>query len=133
MTSGYPGSWEPRSFAWKGGSENDAQISSEAVEFVSFAEWAFGPTGFPALQVLAFGDFSHQDQYERQQFLVRRVDQVPHPTRQRHGGSGCDDRDLNFWPVEPSDSSVWDRVSIDGPEFLAACPGSGLIDSPYDW
>lgn len=56
---------------------------AEAEEIVSFAEWAFGPCGLPALRVLAFGDFSHGSRYSGQQ-------------------------------------------------FLSACPGGGLMESPYE-
>lgn len=132
MGSEYPRTWTEHPFVWREGLGNDPSIYSEAEDFVSLAEWAFGPAGFPALQVLAFGDFSHQDQYERQQFLVRRKHQIPHPSRQGCVGSKRNGRDLNFWPAEPSDSLAWDSILIDGPEFLSACPESGLIDSPYD-
>jgi len=132
MTSRHPGTWTAQPFTWKEGLGNDSSISSEAEDFLSFAEWAFGPTGFPALQVLAFGDFSHQYQYERQQFLVQRKHREPHLSRQGYGGTKRQERDLNFWPADASDSSVWDSIPIDGPEFLSACPESGLIDSPYD-
>lgn len=46
--------------------------SSEADEFVSFAKWAFGPTGLPNLQILDLGDFSDKDQFQKQQCLIRR-------------------------------------------------------------
>mgnify|MGYP006868035511 FL=1 len=49
--------------------ESSAAIA-EAEDFVSFAEWAFSPGGLPALQVLAFGDFSHGDRYRGQQAAV---------------------------------------------------------------
>ena len=32
-------------------------------DLADFAEWAFGPTGFPNLLVLAYGDFSHQGRF----------------------------------------------------------------------
>ncbi|KAJ6125840.1 hypothetical protein N7471_010333 [Penicillium samsonianum] len=64
-----PGIWEMNQLDVM---ENLLSASSEAEEFLSFAEWAFGPTGLPKLRVLAFGDFSHKDQFQKQQFLTRR-------------------------------------------------------------
>ncbi|KAJ5230957.1 hypothetical protein N7489_011665 [Penicillium chrysogenum] len=92
---------------------------AEAEELVSFAEWAFGPHGLPALQVLAFGDFSHGDRYRSQQFLMRRL--------------ACDDTTrLPFRPADMSDPSIWDGAVVDGARFLSACPGGGLMESPYE-
>jgi len=34
--------------------------------------WAFGPHGFPRLQVLAYGDFSYRNRYAQQNTLLRR-------------------------------------------------------------
>ena len=36
---------------------------AEAKEIVLFAEWAFGPYGLLALQVLTFGDFSYGNSF----------------------------------------------------------------------
>lgn len=46
--------------------------SSGADEFVSFAEWAFGPTGLPILQILDLGDFSDKDRFQKQCLIRRR-------------------------------------------------------------
>ncbi|KAJ6037929.1 hypothetical protein N7499_004088 [Penicillium canescens] len=104
---------------------------AEAEELVSFAEWAFGPDGLPALQVLAFGDFSHGDRYRNQQFLMRRV-------YASSGGNGLagpayvDTTRLPFHSADMSDSSIWDGAMVDGARFLSACPGGGLMESPYE-
>ena len=99
--------------------------STEADEFLSFAKWAFSPDGLPSLQVLGFGDFSHGDRYQSQRFLVRRLGSSKIP---------CPAPDiLPFYPVELSDPHIWDGVSVDGARFLGACPGGGLMESPYEF
>ncbi|KAJ6020264.1 hypothetical protein N7522_000339 [Penicillium canescens] len=104
---------------------------AEAEELVSFAEWAFGPDGLPALQVLAFGDFSHGDRYRNQQFLMRRV--YPSSGGKGLAGPACDDTTrLPFHSADMSDSSIWDGSMVDGARFLSACPGGGLMESPYE-
>ncbi|KAI2736050.1 hypothetical protein DTO013E5_9205 [Penicillium roqueforti] len=107
---------------------------TEAEEFLSFAEWVFGPCGIPSLQVLAFGDFSHEERYREQQFLIRRVD--PARARGRNGADRCfGDTDRGgplFEPAVETNVWTWDALSIDGPQFLSACPGGGLMESPYE-
>jgi hypothetical protein len=39
-----------------------------------FADWAFGAEGLPDLQVLAWGDFSHEGRYARHNVLLCRAD-----------------------------------------------------------
>lgn len=112
--------------------ESSAAIA-EAEDFVSFAEWAFGPGGLPALQVLAFGDFSHGDRYRRQQFLMRRACPAWDSDGKGLAGLTCDDTTrLPFRPADMADPSIWDEVSVDGARFLSACPGGGLMESPYE-
>ncbi|OQD77358.1 hypothetical protein PENANT_c111G06164 [Penicillium antarcticum] len=85
---------------------------AEAEDLVSFAEWAFGPDGLPALRVLAFGDFSHGDRYRGQQFLMRRNCFC------ECGGKGlaglaCDDTTrLPFRPANMSDPFIWDGARM---------------------
>lgn len=95
------------------------------MEFVSFATWAFGPEGIPSLEVLALGDFSHDDRYEAQRFLVRRRD----PLKESQAPSAC----LDFVPIELTDLDTWGGFLGNGARFLAACPGGGLMESPYDF
>lgn len=112
--------------------ESSAAIA-EAEDFVSFAEWAFGPGGLPALQVLAFGDFSHGDRYRGQQFLMRRACPAWDSDGKGLAGLTCDDTTrLPFRPADMADPSIWDGVSVDGARFLSACPGGGLMESPYE-
>ncbi|KAJ5111890.1 hypothetical protein NUU61_001520 [Penicillium alfredii] len=106
---------------------------SETEDFVAFAEWAFGPSGLPALQVLAFGDFSHNDRYPGQQFLVRRKGQPGQCSGKGSDPSVCNNPNgFPFCPASMDDPSIWDRVSLDGARLLTACPGGGLIESPYE-
>ncbi|KAJ5260657.1 hypothetical protein N7524_008681 [Penicillium chrysogenum] len=106
---------------------------SEAENFVSFAEWAFGPDGLPALQVLAFGDFSHGDRYRSQQFLMRRVYPSLEGGAKEPTDLTCDDTmRLPFCSADMSDPSIWDGAMVDGARFLSACPGGGLMESPYE-
>ncbi|KAJ5531405.1 hypothetical protein N7527_004798 [Penicillium freii] len=112
--------------------ESSAAIA-EAEDFVSFAEWAFGSGGLPALQVLAFGDFSHGDRYRGQQFLMRRACPAWNSDGKGPAGLTCDDTTrLPFRPADMADPSIWDGVSVDGAWFLSACPGGGLMESPYE-
>lgn len=97
----------------------------EAKAFISFARWVFGPQGIPSLRVLAFGDFSHEDRYEAQRFLVRRLD----PLKESRVVSEC----LGFVPLDFADLESWDGLSGNGARFLAACPGNSLMESPYDF
>ncbi|CAG8064698.1 unnamed protein product [Penicillium salamii] len=107
---------------------------TEAEEFLSFAEWAFGPLGIPSLQVLALGDFSHEERYQEQQFLIRRVD--PSRVRGQNGVLGCFTNNVQsgpcFEPAVTSDIRTWEALSFDGLQFLSACPGGGLMESPYE-
>ena len=96
--------------------------TTEAEDFVAFAIWAFGPQGLPSLQVLAYGDFSHQDRYHGQQFLLRRRN-IPQ--------SGSTSQ-LSFESACVSDPWTWTGVSVDGADFLSACPRGGLMESPYE-
>ncbi|KAJ5775836.1 uncharacterized protein N7511_000847 [Penicillium nucicola] len=106
---------------------------AEAEDFVSFADWAFGPDGLPALQVLAFGDFSHGDRYRDQQFLIRRNCSSCDCDGKGRAGLACDDTTrLPFCVANMKDPSIWDGAVVDGARFLSACPGGGLMESPYE-
>ncbi|KAJ5642576.1 hypothetical protein N7490_006576 [Penicillium lividum] len=106
---------------------------TEADDFISFAEWAFGNDGLPHLQVLALGDFSHGDRYRCQQFVVRRMGIARDCGRPDLASPNCQGTyGAAFCAGETSDPSFWDRVSIDGAAFLSSCPSGGLLDSPYE-
>ncbi|GCB25461.1 hypothetical protein AAWM_08346 [Aspergillus awamori] len=109
-----------------------ARKRSEAEDFVLLAQWAFGPTGLPALQILAFGDFSHDGRYSEQQILIRRkrISEQPYP--RVSSGRECSSISSSFCLVDSDDRSLWDGLPLDGTQFLSACPGTGLMESPYD-
>jgi hypothetical protein len=114
-------------------SNKPSAFISEAEEFVNFADWAFGPSGLPALQILAFGDFSFEDRYQNQQFLVHRKygDQTFTGKTCRDPFSG-NTKDRNFCVAEVVNPPRWDLFQVNGSNFLSTCPESGLMDSPYE-
>ncbi|KAJ5640339.1 uncharacterized protein N7484_008201 [Penicillium longicatenatum] len=106
--------------------------SSEAHEFLQFAEWAFGPTGLTRLQVLALGDFSHENRYHRQQFLVQKRYQKP--------GCGiqigettlcCGMASKDYCAANVEDPLLRDYIMVDDSNFLSICPEGSLMESPY--
>ncbi|OJJ65594.1 hypothetical protein ASPBRDRAFT_79703 [Aspergillus brasiliensis CBS 101740] len=109
-----------------------ARKRSEAQYFVLLVQWAFGPTGLPALQILAFGDFSHDGRYSEQQILIRRkrINEQPYPRVSSE--KECSSISSCFCLVDSDDRSLWDGLPLDGTGFLSACPGTGLMESPYD-
>ncbi|KAJ5318300.1 hypothetical protein N7476_004720, partial [Penicillium atrosanguineum] len=106
---------------------------SEAEEFVDFADWAFGSKGLPALQILAFGDFSFEDRYQNQQFLMHRKCVNRTSTGKTCQGPFSDNtNDRNFCVADLVDPSCWDSSQVNGSNFLSICPESGLMDSPFE-
>ncbi|KAL5332505.1 hypothetical protein BJX70DRAFT_392936 [Aspergillus crustosus] len=106
---------------------------SELQEFVRLVQWAFGPAGLPALQILVFGDFSHGDRYREQQVLLRRKRPEGSSDGACHGE--CYTADWTFCLADIDDDSLWDDLpldGLDGPRFLSACPSTGLMESLYD-
>lgn len=104
--------------------------NSEAEEIVKFAEWAFGPEGLPSLQILAFGDFSFEDRYQKQQLLMRRKYGKRMRSRETSRGTFYDNTsDRNFCLA---DVAEWDSIQVNGSNFLSVCPESGLMESPYE-
>ncbi|PYH93606.1 hypothetical protein BO71DRAFT_450620 [Aspergillus ellipticus CBS 707.79] len=84
------------------------------------------------LLILAFGDFSHDDHYSEQQILIRRkkINEQPYPRVSSE--KECSIISSCFCLVDSDDRSLWDGLPLDGTGFLSACPGTGLMDSPYD-
>ncbi|OQD73134.1 hypothetical protein PENANT_c217G06402 [Penicillium antarcticum] len=117
-----------------GSVEKTLSASSEAEEFVAFAEWVFGPTGLPNLHVLAFGDFSHNNRFQKQQFLTRRRHHENEPRYKDHQHPACIHESLSqsFCAANSADTSLWENLGVDGARFLSSCPASGLIESPFE-
>ena len=85
----------------------------EEKELEAFANWAFGPDGFPCLQVLASGDFSHGNRFADTHTLWCR----------KIRGS----KRIQTWrTLEQSD--IAENELIDGNmDMMSACPVSPLI------
>ncbi|OQD77348.1 hypothetical protein PENANT_c113G11397 [Penicillium antarcticum] len=118
-----------------GSVEKTLPASAEAEEFVEFAEWVFGPTGLPKLQVLAFGDFSHNDRFQKQQFLTRRRYHENEQRYKNHQHAACihePNLSRSFCAASSADTFVWENLQVDGARFLSTCPASGLIESPFE-
>jgi len=87
----------------------------EEKELEAFANWAFGPDGFPCLRVLASGDFSHGNRFADSRTLW---------CRKTRGST----RRAKWRPVERED--VLENELIDGNiDMLSACPVSPLYYS----
>ena len=100
---------------------------TEARELLNFAAWAFGPNGFPALQVLAHGDFSYGNHCaERNTLLCRRSNPALNP------GSHPTQAQNVIWGFQEMSGDDWDRVDhIDASwAVLEACPADYLL-SPF--
>lgn len=103
-------------------------------EYVAFADWAFGPTGLPKLQFVAFGDFSYEERYSGQRFLARRETNEPvqrsiHTMNSVAGIS----RSWNFCEADKTELFSYNNVGLDWTRFLSVCPESGLMESPDEW
>lgn len=84
-----------------------------------FAIWAFGPDGLPALEILAYGDFSFQGR-QPNILLCRSQDTVA------DGEGAASSPGPKFREVTPQDVRLWDLVQ-DNLDFLEACPEDYLL------
>ena len=85
----------------------------EEKELEAFANWAFGPDGFPCLQVLASGDFSYGNRFADTHTLWCR----------KSRGSGSD----KTWRiVEQSDIAENELIDANM-DMMSACPVSPLF------
>jgi hypothetical protein len=104
-----------------------AEILRLPTELLEFTNWAFGPHGLPTLEVLAFGDFSHDGRFDVHNKLFCR-----HTRSTRYPGDDTSQRIhdklvLTFRPVKGNDRELWDRINRNT-EFLKACPTDSIID-----
>lgn len=81
----------------------------------NFAEWAFGPSGFPQLLVLAFGDFSYGRLHRQRNVLYGRNDPMGKE------GTGSHHRTLT-----PADKELWGLV-VANLDTLSACPDLAIL------
>lgn len=115
-------------------SEVASDGSGEVPEVLDFADWAFGSTGLPRLEVMAFGDFTHEGRHRKQSFVVRRKRSGPSSLYNSRSTSGSDGRDGWFICIgDINEPSFWSDVSYDGSLFLSACPDGDLMESPDEW
>jgi hypothetical protein len=93
---------------------NHDRVSTELTsDFRELVQWAFGPDGFPALRLIAFGDFSSQGRYLSGSVLLwRQIN--PNETRE------------NFCPIEMDDLPLL-GLGDSLRDFMEACP----TDAPY--
>ena len=83
----------------------------EVDDLINFANWAFSSTGLQELKFLAIGDFSHQDQYQQQRFILER--------------DTCQVSTDIYRLL--SEDELPDRVL----DFLSSCPGDQTMESLY--
>ena len=88
----------------------------EDKELRAFADWAFGPNGFPNLQVIATGDFSHGNRFQDTRTLWCR-------------SSNDSSKQARWRPVEPEDIAEKELIDANM-DMLSACPVSPLF---YDY
>lgn len=84
-----------------------------------FADWAFGPDGLPALEALAYGDFTFKGR-QPNILLCRSRDTVV------DGEDAASPPGPIFREVTPRDVSLWDLVQ-ENLDFLEACPEDYLL------
>lgn len=86
----------------------------EAVqELTKFANLAFGPKGIPELQILAWGDFSHDGRWENSNVLLCK-------------NESTNTTEDNFRIIQDSDSDKWDLIH-DNMDMLSACSPDQLF------
>ena len=105
--------------------------TAKARNLLAFADWAFGPSGFRSLQILAYGDFSYSGRYAQQQFLFRRSTAFEVSL----GQSGNIPPDAGeevpptFHVMANADKTLWDLTEVPE-EVLGSCPVDDLMESP---
>jgi hypothetical protein len=112
-----------------GWSRSFVQVSRVA-DLLGFAEWAFGPTGFPKLLILAYGDFSYDGRYGKSQVLFCRNSL---PTPDTEGDLFTQSEFLSgpsFRIMSKNDEYLWDRIGR-GSEVLSVGPVGDIL-KPYE-
>lgn len=90
----------------------------EEKELEAFADWAFGPDGFPCLQVLASGDFSYGNRFAGTQTLW---------CRNTCSSRSRKTRSRKTWrAVEESDIAEKELIDANM-DMMSACPVSPLF------
>ena len=92
-----------------------------------FAQWAFGPNGLPDLQILAFGDFSHNGRYEEHTALLCRDEAAARRMASKRKGLRSDSQ-MSEWTyrhLRKEDTELQDLLSRNMC-MLKACPVDGI-------
>jgi hypothetical protein len=93
--------------------QGESWRDDEEEELKSFADWAFGPDGFPYLQVLASGDFSYRNRFADTQTLWCR----------NTGSSGMG----RTWRSVDRDDIAENELIDANMDMISACPVSPLF------
>jgi hypothetical protein len=99
---------------------SDSQLPELTNTLHNFAQWAFGPRGFPSLRVIAFGDFSCEGRYTWNNVLLCRNDEPVQSGRQEVAGQ-------TFRHLADNDRSLWDLLDKYS-NVLEACPTNPLFE-----
>ena len=100
---------------------------SQAADLLGFAEWAFGPRGFPKLLILAYGDFSYDGRYRGSQVLFCRNSLPITDTEDDFILRSELESGRPFRIMCRSDDHLWGRIG-NGSEVLSACPVGDLLE-----
>jgi hypothetical protein len=84
-----------------------------------FAQWAFGPTGFPSLRVIAFGDFSYEGRFPLDNLFLCRNIMSAQLSQNADAGS-------NFHQLTREDP-MWKDLLNKYYDFLQACPDRPIV------
>ncbi|KAH8650229.1 hypothetical protein BGZ60DRAFT_569554 [Tricladium varicosporioides] len=104
---------------------NICEMSRLPPKLRKFANWAFGPDGLPMLEVLAFGDFSHDGRFHNHnRFYCRHTRSIRTPGNVTLQQSEHE-RVLTFRPIRKNDKE-WDLIDRNK-KFLEACPTNSII------
>jgi hypothetical protein len=90
-------------------------------EILTFSNWAFGPQGFPNLQVLAYGDFSYDGRFSQYNTLMCRDTSWSIPGNLTSRQQETKVLDWTFRRLKKSDVALWELVK-ENADFLGACP-----------
>jgi len=89
-----------------------------------FANWAFGPEGFPELDIVAFGDFSYQGRFSWNNLLLCRDKSSSSPANPDSTQQGAA---FTFRNMRKNDRALWDLLKRNA-DFLEACPSDEILD-----
>jgi hypothetical protein len=108
-----------------------AMGSPSTKELFDFAEWAFGPAGFPKLLVLAYGDFTHYGRFGWTNILLCRNSHSKIPVDDAATSTEALLRLTSFRIMAQNDEYLWDQIEK-GREMLSACPTEQSLDFDSD-